>query len=121
LLPAVDGIFVSNNYDSTMVVGSEVIPVAQFGSSDLFLAKFDSLSGFTGISTLAMPGNQPLTIYANPNNGLCTVDLPSTIHQGSDLVLTIYNAQEPKACTWWSCWMADSGIAELLFSSSFVY
>jgi hypothetical protein len=93
VLPTDDGLLVSCDYDSAMVVGTEVIPVTQTDFSDLFIAKFDSLSGFTGVQSLALEGNSTLHIYANPNNGLCTVELPDAITPGSDLVLSIYDVQ----------------------------
>ena len=93
VLPTSDGLLVACDYDSAMVVGTEIIPVTQTGSPDLFIAQFDSLSGFTGVQSLALEGNNTLHIYANPSNGLCTVELPDAITPGSDLVLSIYDVQ----------------------------
>ena len=60
------------------------------GANDGFIAKF---SAITGIQTFGNLGGGQLHIYANPNNGLCTVDLPQDLRYTSDLVLTIFDAQ----------------------------
>lgn len=83
------GLFVSFAYDSTMVVDGTVVPTSGTNANDLFVARFDSLSGFTGIERVA-EGDQ-LHIYANPNNGLCTIDLPTALRATDDLVLSIYD------------------------------
>jgi hypothetical protein len=87
------GVVIACDYDSAMVVGTEVVPVTQIDFADLFIAKFDSLSGFTGVQAFVPEGESGLHIYANPSNGLCTVELPNAITAGSDLVLTIFDAQ----------------------------
>jgi hypothetical protein len=93
VLPMDYGVVIACDYDSAMVVGTEVVPVTQIDFADLFIAKFDSLSGFTGVQAFVPEGESGLHIYANPSNGLCTVELPNAITAGSDLVLTIFDAQ----------------------------
>ncbi|MCX6307082.1 MAG: T9SS type A sorting domain-containing protein [Bacteroidetes bacterium] len=58
------------------------------GERDIFVAKYGPFYGF-GVEE-RKPGNQ-LVIYANPNDGKCTVILPGEFRLGQHLVLTIYN------------------------------
>lgn len=90
VLPSENGLYVSCDYDSTLVLGPTTITASHEGLSDLFLAKFGELTGFTGIQTRMAP-NESLHIYANPNNGLCTIDLPRSLRATSDLVLSVYD------------------------------
>ena len=84
-----DGVFLSNMFDSTMVYGPLVVPVLN-GGAEVVGAKFKDVEGFTGIPHAFSLGGG-LHIYANPNNGLCTIDLPATLRRTNDLVLTIYD------------------------------
>ncbi|MBL7981277.1 MAG: hypothetical protein JNL52_05645 [Flavobacteriales bacterium] len=87
------GIYLSSEFDSTLTLGSTVAqgPTNEF-YEDLFLARFDSLSGFTSIPAPKVSANEHLHIYANPNEGLCTIEIPAAVMPGSDLVLTIHDA-----------------------------
>ncbi|MBP9078871.1 MAG: T9SS type A sorting domain-containing protein [Flavobacteriales bacterium] len=84
------GVFVSAPYDSTLVCADESYPISQLGATDLFVAKFNTINGFTNIQSMDASGEQ-LHIYANPNNGLCTIDLPEHLRITSGLVLSIYD------------------------------
>ncbi|MBP6313430.1 MAG: T9SS type A sorting domain-containing protein [Flavobacteriales bacterium] len=81
------GVLVCGVFRNTLQLGDGLISQ---GADDGFVAKFNAI---TGIQSFGDLGNDQLHIYANPNNGICTVDLPSSISPGSDLMLTIYNAQ----------------------------
>ncbi|MFZ1332197.1 MAG: T9SS type A sorting domain-containing protein, partial [Flavobacteriales bacterium] len=81
------GIVICGLFENTLQLGNGLVSK---GSKDGFVAKFNAI---TGIQSFGDLGNNQLHIYANPNNGICTVDLPSSINPGSDLMLTIYNAQ----------------------------
>ncbi|MFZ1686141.1 MAG: hypothetical protein WAU70_01890 [Flavobacteriales bacterium] len=83
------GLFVSFDYDSTMVVDGTTVSLSGTGAQDLFVARFDSLSGFTGIERMSV--SEQLHIYANPNNGLCTIDLPQSLKASDGLVLSVYD------------------------------
>lgn len=85
------GLYLSTEYDSTLVLGDTLVPHSSniLGYSDLLLARFDSLSGFSNVPS-AMVLDGELLIYANPNNGLCTIDLPDAIVPGSAMHLRIY-------------------------------
>ncbi len=88
VVPTAHGLYVSGEFDSTLVIGTYALEASQYGATDYLLMKFDSLSGFTGIS--AMPLQQGnLHIYANPNKGTCTIDLPTALRLTDDLVLSI--------------------------------
>jgi hypothetical protein len=50
------------------------------------------LSGFSGVQQMPLV-DQGLHIYANPNNGLCTIDLPDALRPTNDLMLSIYDQQ----------------------------
>jgi hypothetical protein len=96
ILPTEHGLYLSVGFDSTLVMGSHVFQGTFEGDNlnitDLLIARFDSLSGFTSIPTLKTTEQERLHIYANPNNGLCTIELPISVKPGSDLVLTIHDA-----------------------------
>jgi hypothetical protein len=90
------GLYLSSEFDSTLVLGSYSVQGTYTGTDqgyhDLFIARFDSLSGFTGVLAMKTESGERLHIYANPNNGLCTIELPASIKPGSDLMLTIHDA-----------------------------
>lgn len=85
------GVFVSYNYFSPFSIGSDAINCEEEFCNGTFVAKFDGLSGFTGISSLAPPPTSGLLIYANPNNGVCTIELPEQLQLTSDLMLSVYD------------------------------
>ncbi|MEZ4807925.1 MAG: hypothetical protein R2815_10725 [Flavobacteriales bacterium] len=91
LLYTNDGIYFSCAYDSVCTIGTSVIdpPIAWSGS--MFIAKIDSLVGFTGVQSLGEIGGGALHIYANPTNGLCTVDLPESLRISNGLVLSVFD------------------------------
>jgi hypothetical protein len=90
VVPVSGAVFVSATFDSTMVVGDMIIEPDQIGISDFFVAKFDSISGFTGINSMPQQEGE-LRIYANPNNGLCTIELPQSLRMTHDLVLSVFD------------------------------
>jgi hypothetical protein len=92
ILPTENGLFLSCDYDSTLTVGSSIYACTQFDIPDLFIAKFDTLSGFTGVQQLNL-GDHGLHIYANPTNGICTIDLPDGLQPTNDLMLAVYDQQ----------------------------
>lgn len=91
VLPTNHGFYLSTEYDSTMVLGTTTVPHTTdvFGYANMLVARFDSLSGFSNVPS-AMVLDGELLIYANPNNGLCTIDLPDAIVPGSAIYLRIY-------------------------------
>ena len=75
VLPTDHGVFVSSVYDSTMVFANMEVPAYQEGTPNFFVAKLDAIEGYTGTHSM-VPLDSQLHIYANPNNGLCTIELP---------------------------------------------
>lgn len=88
--PFTGGVLVSNNYTSDILLGDTLVPLSAPNANDLFIAKFDSLSGYTGISTMPLEEGG-LHIYANPNNGVCSIDLPSKLRLSDDLLLSVFD------------------------------
>jgi hypothetical protein len=78
------------------VIGSNILQGTYTGQEqgyhDLLVARFDSLSGFTNVPAPKGSTNDRLHIYANPNDGICTIELPAAVMPGSDLLLTIHDA-----------------------------
>ena len=61
------------------------------GGADIFVAK---LGIITGVQSLALPGGEgELLIYANPNQGTCSIELPQDLLNEQDLVLRIMDVQ----------------------------
>ncbi|MCU0319418.1 MAG: T9SS type A sorting domain-containing protein [Flavobacteriales bacterium] len=55
---------------------------------DSFLIKTDAI---TGIQSFSNPESSGLHIYANPTNGICTIDLPTSLSPSDDLFLSVYD------------------------------
>lgn len=89
--PTSEGIFFSCSYDSLCTVGTNAIDPPIAWSRSTFVAKIDSLVGFTGVQSLGEIGGGALHIYANPTNGLCTVDLPESLRISNGLVLSVFD------------------------------
>ena len=88
------GVYLSSEFDSTMTLGSTVIQGSQPSlGDDLFLARFDSISGFTNVPTAMATEGGALVIYANPNEGRATVELPKGLAPGSTVRLLVRDAQ----------------------------
>ena len=90
LVPTANGLYIAGEYDSTMVLGSYSLEPSGPGAIDLVIAKFDSLSGFMGVQRQVLL-DEELHIYANPNNGLCTIELPQSLRITNDLVLSVFD------------------------------
>ena len=86
--PTANGLYVADCYDSTFTMGTHVLEPSGPVATDIFIAKFDSLSGFTGIQSMPLQEGS-LHIYANPNKGTCTIDLPPQLRLTNDLLLSI--------------------------------
>lgn len=88
------GYYLSSEFDSTLTFGSTSVQGPSVpGASNLFLARFDSLSGFTSVPTAMATEGGALVIYANPNEGRCTVELPKGLAPGSSVRLVVRDAQ----------------------------
>lgn len=91
--PTTHGVYVSVPFDSTLVLGSQVVESSNqdLFSPDVILARFDSVSIVTGTGPMKFAVDQPLKIFANPNNGRCSVEIPSSIVPGSQLRISVHN------------------------------
>lgn len=85
-----DALFVSCSYDSTMVVDGTTSNLSGVNAHDLFVAKFHEPSSFVGVQR-SDPPNEALRIRSNPNNGLCTIDLPESLQRRDGLVLSVFD------------------------------
>jgi hypothetical protein len=79
--------------DGSIVLAGEFIGTIDLGNDhvltggrDIFVAKFDAI---TGIPDYLSAGSDELLIYANPNQGTCTIELPDALHGESDLLLRV--------------------------------
>ncbi|TXI75648.1 MAG: T9SS type A sorting domain-containing protein [Flavobacteriales bacterium] len=93
VVTAHDGVYVSCAYDSVFhFLNTTITPEHLTGGwPSIFIAHLDSLTGFTGVQTLTGGGPQALHIYANPNNGICTLELPESLQPTPDLLLSVYD------------------------------
>jgi len=82
-----DDILLSAPYYGNVAFG----PVALPAENNVLLAKLDTLTGYTGIGPTGMLLQEDLLIYANPNNGLCTVQLPTHLRFTNGLLLSIFD------------------------------
>lgn len=57
---------------------------------DVFVAK---LGAITSVESLTLNDNGQLLIYANPNQGTCSIELPQALQGESDLMLRILDTQ----------------------------
>jgi hypothetical protein len=78
---------VSAPYTGDVGFGPTMLPA----SNSVMLAKLDTMSGYTGVGRVAQIMEEELVIYANPNNGLCTVKLPTHIRFTNGLLLSIFD------------------------------
>ncbi len=72
---------------NTITIGADTH--TSYAASDIYVAKSDPL---TGLNTLKKNDDYKLLIYANPNNGICTIELPAGTEGENNLMLKIYNA-----------------------------
>ncbi|TXI75649.1 MAG: T9SS type A sorting domain-containing protein [Flavobacteriales bacterium] len=88
-----DGLYTTCTFDSAFHFADVSITPEQVlgGYRSIFIAHLDSLSGFTGVQTLTGGGPQALHIFANPNNGICTLELPESLQPTPDLLLSVYD------------------------------
>jgi hypothetical protein len=92
------GISVAQDSNGDCLVAGQFIQTTSFdtyiltssGGRDIFIAKFDAFTG-TGIEKRKIE-NQ-LVIYANPNDGKCSIILPDEFRHERHLKLSIYNSQ----------------------------
>ncbi|MBK7295666.1 MAG: T9SS type A sorting domain-containing protein [Flavobacteriales bacterium] len=93
LLPTTNGLYLGLGFPGQNPTGSVTLGDSSFttyGYKDAILAK---LGLITSVSSYSTEGQDDLLIYANPNNGLCTVELPLNLRFTPNLNLVIFDAQ----------------------------
>ena len=80
------GVIGGTEFSGSIDLGNGHILSGSF--DDAFIAKFKIN---VGIQSFGTSSGGKLHIYANPNNGLCTVELPKALQFTPNLVLTVYN------------------------------
>jgi len=80
-------LFVNGNFVNTINIGSTSL--TSLGSNDIFLTKMDEI---TKLNRSLNPATNQLTIYANPNKGICNITVPDDLFNEQNIVLTIYNS-----------------------------
>jgi hypothetical protein len=88
---AVDGsnnICFTGDFTDTLTIGSNTF--ISRGQNDFFVAKCSPIIG--GVENLKT-GSTQLLIYANPNSGICNIDIPDDFKHEKSLTLTIFNSQ----------------------------
>ena len=82
-----DDLIISAPYTDNVPFGPTILPAAK----SVLLAKLDTLTGYTGVGPAFTSLQEELLIRANPNNGLCTVQLPAHLRFTNDLLLSIFD------------------------------
>ena len=81
-------IFLAGNFQNSLTIGPNTF--TSYGDDDIFVAKCGEITGIGEQKPL--PPNQ-LVIYANPNEGKCSIVLPEEFRYEQHLTLSIYNNQ----------------------------
>jgi hypothetical protein len=81
-------VFLAGSFQNTLNIGPNTF--TSYGGDDLFVAKCGEITGIG--KQKALPSNQ-LVIYANPNEGKCSIVLPDEFRHEQHLTLSIYNNQ----------------------------
>jgi hypothetical protein len=84
-------------YGNAVITGSfgpgpayfDSITLTSRGQEDFFVAKLDAITGSSGL--MKVREDNRLNIYANPNAGKFTIDLPESLAQTGSATLSIYN------------------------------
>jgi len=82
-----NGVVVSSAFSGTVDFGGSNVFA---GNGDVFVVKYRTV---TSVPTLKTSASGELFIYANPNNGTCTIELPEDLLYEQDLVLRILDAR----------------------------
>ena len=80
-------VLVCGRFNDTIDLGDDATLA---GNNDAFVAKYRMVTSVPALKSAAGGG---LLIYANPNNGTCTIELPDALLNETDLVLRILDTQ----------------------------
>lgn len=81
------GVVLGSTFSGTIDLGDGHV---LSGGADIFVAKFNAITSVPAYKTSA---SGELFIYANPNNGTCTIELPEELLYEQGLVLRIMDMQ----------------------------
>ena len=81
------GIYVSGSYMNQVQFGPVALPL----DDGMYVTRLDAVEGYTGITRTPGFYQDELLIYANPNNGLCTVQLPTHLRFTNGLLLSVFD------------------------------
>ena len=70
-------------------VNNGIASYTSYGSSDILITKYNILDN---IQNPERNGNSQLLIYANPNSGKCSIQIPDALQKESELELKIYSS-----------------------------
>jgi hypothetical protein len=91
IVPTADALYLSFSFDSTMQFVDTTLTNPGGANMSCLVAKLGELNWTTSIRSLESTTGE-LHIYANPNNGLCTIDLPEELRLTDDLMLSVYDS-----------------------------
>jgi len=80
--------YITGNFKDTVNFGSTTL-IGHGLAEDIFVAKIDAITGIGGLKTIT-PNNQ-LIIYANPNTGKCTINIPDEFLHEKNLTFSIFD------------------------------
>ena len=79
---------VVGTFAGTVTIGTNTF--TSYGDKDIFVAKCGQI---TGIGEKKMTTSDRLMIYANPNDGKCTIIIPDDFINEQNLTLTIFDSK----------------------------
>jgi hypothetical protein len=79
-------VYLTGGLFGTTAFGSNQ-PISNLGLNNIFVAKSDAITG----ENVLEKTNNSLVIYANPNQGKCTINIPDYLKKDKNLSLTIYD------------------------------
>jgi hypothetical protein len=90
VLPTADALYLSFAFDTTLQFVDTTVINPGGSNYSFLLAKLGELNWTTSIRSMESTTGE-LHIYANPNNGLCTIDLPEELRLTDDLMLSVFD------------------------------
>lgn len=90
VLPTTDAVYLSFVFDSSIDFVDTTLANPGGTNGSFLVAKLGELNWTTSIRSMESTSGE-LHIYANPNNGLCTIDLPEELRLTDDLMLSVFD------------------------------
>jgi hypothetical protein len=89
-VPTADALYLSFSFDSTMQFVDTTLTNPGGANMSCLVAKLGELNWTTSMRSMESTSGE-LHIYANPNNGICTIDLPEELRLTDDLMLSVFD------------------------------